>query len=57
MGNENKPAQHVRVNGMVRDKNGKPKVDENKLDYFWNVLSAEDKAHLLEKYPNYKPQI
>lgn len=50
-------AQPVRMIGkfLVRDRDGRPKVDRDKLDVFWPYLSEEDRKYLMEKYDGYNP--
>lgn len=40
----------VKVKGLVRDKNGVPKIDDDKLRLFWQYLTKEEQLALQDKY-------
>ena len=40
---------------LVRDKFGRPKIERRHLDAYWQDLTDEDKAYLLEVHDGYNP--
>ena len=52
----NVKADNVRMKGyaLVRDKEGKPKIDRQALKNFWPCLTEEDKEYMRTKYEEVK---
>jgi hypothetical protein len=48
----NAKADNVNMKGyaLVRDKEGKPKIDRQSLKIFWPYLTEEDKEYMRTKY-------
>ena len=40
----------MKVKGLVRDKDGNPKIDDDKLKIFWPYLKEEERKLLQERY-------
>ena len=40
----------IRIKGLVRDKDGIPKIDDDKLEMFWPYLSEEERQLLQGRY-------
>ena len=49
-------ADNARMRGyaLVRDKEGKPKIDRKALDVFWPYLTEEDKDYMKTQYEEVK---
>jgi len=52
----NVKANNVKMKGyaLVRDKNGKPKIDRQALKTFWPYLTEEDKEYMRTQYEEVK---
>lgn len=50
MNNPQAQATTIKVKGLVRDKDGNPKIDDDKLEMFWPYLKPEEKAKLQGRY-------
>jgi len=52
----NVKADNVKMKGyaLVRDEEGKPKIDRQSLKTFWPYLTEEDKEYMRTKYEEVK---